>query len=367
MFFFFYALIFIDSFKGKGGNFKQGSNDFFKGRNDKAVRKGNNWKGGSGGDGGKGGRGGGFGGRGGGGGGGRGGGFGGKGGRGGGFGGGFGGGGGGGRGGGGRGGGGRGGGGRGGGGRGGGGRGGRGGSGGSGANKAGKVIVIPHRFPGVYLIKGKSDVLVTKNLVPGESVYGERRYQVMDDDDKIEYRVWNPFRSKLGACLMGGVGNMPIKPGSKVLYLGAASGTSVSHVSDMVGSEGVVYAVEFSHRSGRDLTNMSKKRTNIVPIVEDARQPLKYRMLVDMVDVVFADVAQPDQARIVALNAHMYLKAGGWFVISIKANCVDSTAKPEVVFASEMEKLKKEKCKPKEKLTLEPFHRNHAMVLGVYR
>lgn len=256
---------------------------------------------------------------------------------------------------------------RGGGGRGGKGGGGRGGKGGGKPMKSNKVIVVPHRFPGVYLVKGKSDILVTKNLVTGESVYGEKRYEVMDESEKVEYRVWNPFRSKLGACLMGGVGHMPIQPGSKVLYLGAASGTSVSHVSDMVGSEGVVYAVEFSHRSGRDLINMSKKRQNIVPIVEDARQPLKYRMLVDMVDVIFADVAQPDQARIVALNAQMFLKTGGWFIISIKANCIDSTEKPEVVFASEMEKLKKERCKPKEKLTLEPFHRNHAMVLGVYR
>jgi rRNA 2'-O-methyltransferase fibrillarin len=120
------------------------------------------------------------------------------------------------------------------------------------------------------------------------------------------------------ALLAGGVANMPIKPGSKVLYLGGASGTTVSHVSDMVGPEGMVYAVEFSHRSGRDLTNMAKKRPNIVPIVEDARQPLKYRMLVGMVDVIFSDVAQPDQARIVAMNAHMFLKNGGWFIVSIK-------------------------------------------------
>ncbi|EUD73670.1 hypothetical protein YYG_00758 [Plasmodium vinckei petteri] len=319
-----------DKFRGGPGKFKKGNNDFKKGNNNNnQIRKGNMWKGSNGGRGGGGG-----GGRGGGGGGGRGGG-------------------------------GRGGGGRGGGGRGGGGRGGGGNK--DKGFKKGKVIVVPHRFPGVYLLKGKSDILVTRNLVPGESVYGEKRYEVMTDDEKIEYRVWNPFRSKLGACLMGGVGNMPIKPGSKVLYLGAANGTSVSHVSDMVGDEGIVYAVEFSHRSGRDLTNMAKKRLNVVPIVEDARQPIKYRMLVDMVDVVFADVAQPDQARIVAMNAHMFLKTGGWFVISIKANCVDSTAKPEVVFASEMEKLKKESCKPKEKLTLEPYHRNHAIVLGMYR
>merc|ERR1712200_150330 len=108
---------------------------------------------------------------------------------------------------------------------------------------------------------------------------------------------------------MGDKIHMP--PGSKVLYLGAASGTIVSHVSDIVGADGLVYAVEFSHRSGRDLLNVAKKRTNIIPIIEDARHPHKYRMLVGMVDCVFADVAQPDQARIVALNSHHFLKTAG--------------------------------------------------------
>jgi len=87
---------------------------------------------------------------------------------------------------------------------------------------------------------------------------------------------------------------MEVKPGAKVLYLGAASGTTVSHVSDIVGPTGLVYAVEFSHRSGRDLVNMAQRRTNVVPIIADARKPLDYRMLVSLVDVVFADVAQPD-------------------------------------------------------------------------
>ncbi|CDJ64807.1 fibrillarin, putative [Eimeria necatrix] len=160
---------------------------------------------------------------------------------------------------------------------------------------------------------------------------------------------------------------MPIKPGSKVLYLGAANGTTVSHVSDIVGPSGVVFAVEFSARAGRDLTDLAKKRNNIIPILEDARQPLKYRMLVDSVDVLFADVAQPDQARILALNASLFLKDSGWFLISIKASCVDSTARPEAVFAAEVDKLRKEKCKPKEQLTLEPYHRDHAVVIGQYR
>ena len=112
----------------------------------------------------------------------------------------------------------------------------------------------------------------------------------------------------VAAAVLGGVDNIWIKPGSKVLYIGAAAGTSVSHVSDIVGPTGAVYAVEFSHRPGRDLINMAKSRTNVIPIIEDARHPLKYRMLVGMVDCVFADVAQPDQARIVALNSHYFLE-----------------------------------------------------------
>ena len=158
-----------------------------------------------------------------------------------------------------------------------------------------------------------------------------------------------------------------MKPGSKVLYLGAASGTSVSHVADIVGPTGTVFAVEFSHRSGRDLINMATHRTNVIPIIEDARHPLKYRMLVSMVDCIFADVAQPDQARIVGLNAHQFLKVGGGVVVSIKANCIDSTAAPEAVFAREVQKFREERIKPKEQLTLEPFERDHAMVVGVYQ
>lgn len=191
--------------------------------------------------------------------------------------------------------------------------------------------------------------------------------QTQDKTEKIEYRVWNPFRSKLAAAILGGVDKIHIAPGSKVLYLGAASGTTVSHVADVVGPEGLVYAVEFSHRSGRDLINVAKKRTNIIPIIEDARHPHKYRMLVGMVDTIFADVAQPDQGRIVALNAQHFLKNGGHFVISIKASCIDSTAQPEAVFAAEVKKMQADKLKPQEQLTLEPYERDHAVVVGVFR
>nr|POE96606.1 mediator of rna polymerase ii transcription subunit 36a [Quercus suber] len=215
-------------------------------------------------------------------------------------------------------------------------------------------------------VKG-DDVLLTKNMVPGQSVYNEKRVNSQNEDGtKVEYRVWNPFRSKLAAAILGGVDDIGMKPGAKVLYLGAASGTSVSHVSDIVGPTGVVYAVEFSHRSGRDLVNMAKKRTNVIPIIEDARHPSKYRMLVGMVDVIFSDVAQPDQTRILALNASYFLKAGGWFVISIKANCIDSTVPAETVFAMEKDKLKENQLKPFESITLEPYERYHACFIGVF-
>jgi len=252
----------------------------------------------------------------------------------------------------------------------GGGRGGRGGGRGGGAKA---VVVEPHRHEGVFIARGKEDALVTLNMAPGEAVYGEKRIAVENtavdtgEKTKIEYRVWNPFRSKLAAAVLGGVDKIHMPPGTKVLYLGAASGTSVSHVSDIVGPEGMVFAVEFSHRSGRDLINMAKKRTNVVPIIEDARHPHKYRMLVPMVDTIFADVAQPDQARIVAINAQYFLKVGGHFVISIKANCIDSTAEAEVVFAGEVKKMQAEKMKPQEQVTLEPYERDHAVVVGIYR
>jgi len=235
------------------------------------------------------------------------------------------------------------------------------------------VAIEAHRHEGVFVARGKVDALVTLNSTPGKDVYGEKRIQVdgpMGDDgvaQKLEYRVWNPFRSKLAAAILGNVENIWMGPGAKVLYLGAAAGTTVSHVSDIVGPGGCVYAVEFAHRPGRDLITMAKSRTNVIPIIEDARHPHKYRMLVGMVDTIFADVAQPDQARIVGINAHLFLKNGGHTVVSIKASCIDSTAPPEAVFARELTKFTEENLRPQEQLTLEPYERDHAVVVAEYR
>ena len=118
------------------------------------------------------------------------------------------------------------------------GRGAPGGRGGRGGARGGANTVLePHRHAGVFIAKGKDHMLVTKNLVPGESVYGEKRISIDGgvEGTKTEYRVWNPFRSKLAAGVLGGLDDIFIQPGAKVLYLGAASGTSVSHVADIVG------------------------------------------------------------------------------------------------------------------------------------
>lgn len=232
-----------------------------------------------------------------------------------------------------------------------------------------KLLVEKHRHQGVFIARGKEDALCTRNLVVGERVYGEKIIKLKNSTEFLdeEFRIWNPFRSKLAAAILGGIDNINIKPGMKILYLGAANGTTVSHISDILGENGQIYAVEFSHRSGRDLLSLAKKRTNIIPIIEDARHPCRYRMFLSMVDLIFSDVAQPDQARIISINASYFLKTGGYFIISIKASCIDSTINTSLIFSREIQKLQKEGFKPSEQITLEPYERDHAIITGRYR
>lgn len=232
-----------------------------------------------------------------------------------------------------------------------------------------KLLIEQHRHQGLFVARGKEDALCTKNLVPGEKVYGEKLVKLKNSNGILdeEFRIWNPFRSKLAAAILGGIDDIFIRPGMKILYLGAANGTTVSHISDIIGENGQLYAVEFSHRSGRDLLSLAKKRTNIIPIIEDARHPYKYRMFLGMVDLIFSDVAQPDQARIISINASYFLRTGGYFIISIKASCIDSTINTSLVFSKEIQKLQKEGFRPSEQITLEPYERDHAIVIGRYR
>jgi len=232
--------------------------------------------------------------------------------------------------------------------------------------------VRDHRLSGIYIFqKGRDENLVTESMVVGKSIYGEKRISAEKRDqktpDKFEFRLWNPYRSKLGASIVNGVQEIYMKPGSKVLYLGAASGTTVSHVADIVGKEGAVYAVEFAKRPARQLMRVAQDRQNVLPILADARKPNLYRLMVPLVDVIFSDVAQPDQTEIVMLNAKHYLKQGGEAMIAIKASCVDSLADPEEVFEAEKAKLEKAGWELLTQVTLEPYQRHHAMICARFR
>ena len=139
--------------------------------------------------------------------------------------------------------------------------------------------------------------IYTISAAPGHRVYGERTPVV----DGKEYREWNPNRSKLAAYIANGGKVLPIGKCSNVLYLGASSGTTPSHVSDMA-SEGKVYCVEFAPRMFRELVGNCSPRPNMMPILADATKPSEYQFVVGSADVVYEDVAQKNQADILADN-----------------------------------------------------------------
>jgi fibrillarin-like pre-rRNA processing protein len=203
--------------------------------------------------------------------------------------------------------------------------------------------------PGVFTIEIEGQGrLATFSLDP-EPVYGER---ILDG-----YRIWDPFRSKLAALLQKGIGRgLSLSRGSRVLYLGAATGTTVSHISD-IACDGMIYAVEFSPRSMRDLLPLCERRKNIIPILADAARPESYCSLVEPVDLVYQDVAQRNQAEIASLNSALYLKPGGDLILMVKTRSIDVTAVPQAVFRAEVQGLKGLDVVESEDLL--PFHQDH--------
>src|SRR4030042_4030225 len=167
------------------------------------------------------------------------------------------------------------------------------------------------KFPGIYeQARGKRSILLTKNLVPGKTVYTENLIK----EDNIEYREWDAFKSKLAAAILKGLNQTGLKPGDVVLYLGAASGTTVSHVSDIVGKDGFVFAIDFAPRVVRELVFVAASRKNIAPILADAKQPQTYFHKITQADFLYQDIAQKNQAEIFLKNM-IYLKKEGFAVL----------------------------------------------------
>ena len=217
------------------------------------------------------------------------------------------------------------------------------------------------KFPGVYRVRdGNRSSLATESLIPGQSVYGERLVSINDK----QYRFWATRRSKLAAAIQKGLNEMPIQLGSKVLYLGAASGTTVSHVSDIVGPKGIVNSIEFAPRTARDLFKLAVSRPNIYPIVEDARHPWRYTPVVGgPIDVVYQDVAQSNQTEIFYENIRTFCSFGAWGMIAIKARSIDSSMDVQKIYEDQIAFLDKKGLEIVERIDLDPLEKDHTFLV----
>lgn len=205
--------------------------------------------------------------------------------------------------------------------------------------------------------------LATENLVPGNQVYREKLIY----KNKTEYRLWDPFRSKLAAAILNGLETFPFKEGSTVLYLGASTGTTVSHISDIVGPRGVVFGVEHASRVARDfLDRVASHRKNIIPVMQDARRPKEYFSVFGKVDIIYCDIAQPDQTDIAITNCKQFLKKGGLMFLVIKTRSIDVTKSPKRIVEEESEKLE-ELFDILQTIDLHPYDKDHAMVIARLR
>lgn len=213
---------------------------------------------------------------------------------------------------------------------------------------------------GVYLVRHEgADRLATENLVPGSSVYRES----LVARGGSEYRLWDPFRSKLAASILCGMRAFPLARGSRVLYLGASTGTTVSHVSDIVGPGGVVFGVEHASRVARDfLHRVASRRPNVVPVVCDARRPADYASVFGKADAVYSDIAQPDQTAIAMSNCRAHLRPGGGLLMVVKTRSIDVVRSPASVIDGEIERLRAGGFRVAESVGLSPYDKDHAMV-----
>lgn len=206
-----------------------------------------------------------------------------------------------------------------------------------------------------FISRDGSKRLVTKARVQG--IQGEKTIKIQEE----EYRIWDPYHSKLASLILKGA-RIPLNEDSNVLYLGAANGTTASHVSDIV-SNGTVFAVEFSPRAMHDLIRVSSGRMNLIPILADARQPESYKNMVTDVDLIYQDIAQREQAEIAVRNSGFFLKTGGCLVLMIKTRSIDSAKKTDEVARNEIKKLG-ELFKVKDLIKLEPYHSDHLAVIS---
>lgn len=216
------------------------------------------------------------------------------------------------------------------------------------------------KFNNVYISGPQENLkLYTKNLTLGNRVYGERLINYKG----IEYREWDPFRSKLAAILLEKPITSFLNSNLKCLYLGTSSGTTISHLSDIV-DEGIIYGIEFAERSMRQLIQNVPKRRNIVPILGDARYPETYaKSIFTDIDLIYQDVSQPNQAEIAILNSNYYLNDEGIIIVAIKSQSIDSITKSEKIYRHERDIFKKSGYKIIESINIHRYAANHIVLI----
>src|SRR3989338_1105019 len=200
--------------------------------------------------------------------------------------------------------------------------------------------------------------LYTVNLTPGIKVYGEQLVK----QNNIEYREWDAYGSKLATVILNNCSNIFLRKDDAVLYLGSASGTTASHVSDIVGKDGFVFAVDAAPRVMKDLIFNCEARKNIAPLLADANHSKELMERVSAVDVIYQDIAQKNQVDIFLKNINMFLKKDGYAIIAIKARSIDVTEKPGQIFKEVRERLEKELIIVDYK-TLDPYQKDHCMFI----
>jgi fibrillarin-like pre-rRNA processing protein len=188
---------------------------------------------------------------------------------------------------------------------------------------------------GIFIERNRNrNTYWTKALIPGQRVYDEKLIQ------NGEYREWSIRKSKFAAGLAKGIRNIKIKKKDKVLYLGASSGTTVSHISDIVGSEGMVFAVEYAFQMARQLIFFAETRPNIAPILADANKPEMYKDNIVQVDFLFQDIAQKNQVEIFVKNLQ-FLKKGKHAVLAVKSKSIDIAVPTKKMYAQVHKELRK--------------------------
>lgn len=208
---------------------------------------------------------------------------------------------------------------------------------------------------GVFTEKNR---IFTQNLpsCKGIKVYNERLVTYKNQ----EFRSWNPYRSKLAAAILKGI-EVSINPDNKILYLGAATGTTVSHFSDIV-NNGIVYSIESSPIAMTELLKVSEKRSNIIPILEDAFHPDRYFSLISKVDLIYQDISQRNQAEILTANIKKFLKKNGVSILMVKARSIDVSLKPKQAYRFICNQLEKEGYKITQTIDLAPYEKDHAAI-----